>query len=47
MKVQRLSRNGVHYKPNGSGSGEPIIYDSDDIVQTAWKHAEVHKRTGK
>ena len=28
---------------NGSGSGEPIINDSDDIVQTAWKHAEVLK----
>ena len=41
MKVQRLSRNGVHIKQ--CGSGEPIIYDSDDIVQTAWKHAEVLK----
>ena len=41
MKVQRLSRNGVHIKQ--CGSGEPIINDSDDIVQTAWKHAEVLK----
>ena len=32
---------------NGSGSGEPIIYDSDDIVQTVWKHAEVYKKSGK
>ena len=40
MKVQRLSRNGVHIKQ--CGSGEPIRNDSDDIVQTAWKHAEVH-----
>ena len=39
MKVQRLSRNGVHIKQ--CGSGEPIRNDSDDIVQTAWKHAEV------
>lgn len=37
--MQRLSRNGVHIKQ--CGSGEPIINDSDDIVQTAWKHAEV------
>ena len=44
MKVQRLSRNGVHIKQ--CGSGEPIRNDSDDIVQTAWKHAEVYKRTG-
>ena len=45
MKVQRLSRNGVHIKQ--CGSGEPIRNDSDDIVQAAWKHAEVLRELAK
>jgi DNA polymerase I-like protein with 3'-5' exonuclease and polymerase domains len=43
LKVQRLSRNGVHlsrWKRFAPCNGD------DDIVYSIWKHIAVHKRTG-
>jgi len=44
FKVQRLSRKGVHHKLMVMEAVSNLMID--DIVQPAWKHAEVHKRTG-
>lgn len=47
MKVQRLSRKRVHYKPMIVEKGGVHTNMDYDIVCSAWQHAEVHKRTGR
>lgn len=47
MKVQRLSRKRVHYKPMIVEKGGVHTSMDYDIVCSAWQHAEVHKRTGR
>ncbi len=44
LKVQRLSRKGVHYKQMVVEAVS--TRNGDDIVRSAWKHVAVHERTG-
>ncbi len=45
IKVQRLSREGVHSKLMAMEAVSTC--KSDDIVHSIWKHIAVHKRTGQ